>query len=147
MPLSCCHGHRHLCLWRGRVGCCWSMLLPFFGSLSKADGCPSLSSWGLDGAGAVVVDAMVEGFGWWLMRNGFLVLGKGLRSVWGLIFRNSSNSSARCSGSDLFQNILFQRSSLGVQILGQRSGVMICPLRITCSFVTLWLESRCQTLC
>ena len=32
-----------------------------------------------------------------------------LLGVWGLI---------------LFQNILFQRSSLGVQILGQRSGVM-----------------------
>ena len=35
------------------------------------------------------------------MRNGFLVLGIGLSGVWGLMLRNTSNSSARCSGSDL----------------------------------------------
>ena len=34
------------------------------------------------------------------MRNGFLVLGIGLRGVWGSILRKSSNSSVRCSGSD-----------------------------------------------
>ena len=57
--------------------------LAFFGFPSKVDGCPSFSSWGL-GAAWVVVKAMVEVLGcWWLMRNGFLVLSKGLSGVQG----------------------------------------------------------------
>ena len=35
------------------------------------------------------------------MRKGFLVLGMGLSGVRGSRLRNSSNSSARCSGLDL----------------------------------------------
>ena len=37
--------------------------LAFFGSPSKVDGCPSLSSWGFGGVAVIVVEATVEGFG------------------------------------------------------------------------------------
>lgn len=63
----------------------WALLihaLAFFGSLSNAEGCPSLSSWGFV---ASVVDAMVKVLGWLLMMNRFLVQGLGLSGVWGLM--------------------------------------------------------------
>lgn len=80
----------------------WALLihaLDFFRSTSNADGCPSLSLWGLV-AGAVMVNAIIKVLGWLLMIKGFLALRMGLRGVWGLMWRKSASSSARFSGSD-----------------------------------------------
>ena len=83
------------------------------------------------------------------MRKGFLVLGMGLSGVWGLMLRNNSNSSARCSGLDskLLSSLEYSDSEVWFWGLDSWSDVrgdesmlgtlVIFPLRLTCSFVML----------